>query len=98
MKNKELLKIIENEFENDFFITTMMWPKICLERGLGENGTVSIDAYQREGIYHLDTVVFKTIRPPKGEVHLDEFETVDDLIKEIKKWLNYCKNNYRKYN
>lgn len=44
VKDEKLLKILEKEFRRDFFINTMEWPTVCLERGIGNNGIVSLDA------------------------------------------------------
>lgn len=94
MKDEKLLKILEKKFGRDFFITTMEWPTVCLERGIGNNGMVSLDAYQSEGTYHLDITAVETLHPLTGYGHLIKVRTFAELIKEIKKWLKYFKENY----
>lgn len=70
MKDEKLLKILEKKFGRDFFITTMEWPTVCLERGIGNNGMVSLDAYQSEGTYHLDITAVEILHPLTGYGHL----------------------------
>lgn len=89
MKDEKLLKILEKKFGRDFFITTMEWPTVCLERGIGNNGMVSLDAYQSEGTYHLDITVVETLHPLTGYGHLIKVRTFAELIESLVNLLGF---------
>lgn len=61
----------------------MEWPTVCLERGIGNNGMVSLDAYQSEGTYHLDITAVETLHPLTGYGHLIKVRTFAELIESL---------------
>lgn len=94
MKDEKLLKLLEKKFERDFYITTMQWSKICLERTVGENGLLSFDVSQYNNFYNLDICVVETHNPVTGYVYFIKAKTIDELIKKIKMWRNNIEEKY----
>lgn len=94
MKDEKLLKLLEKKLERDFYITTMQWPIICLERGVGENGMFSFDVSQDNGTYNLDIYVVETLHPMTGYGYSVKSTTANNLIKEIKRQRNNIEEKY----